>query len=62
MEKNVLEKIKEQKDNFRDSEEKVANYILAHWQDVLHLPITELAERIGVSEATIVRMCKKTWA
>lgn len=59
MEKNVLEKIKEQKDNFRDSEEKVANYILAHWQDVLHLPITELAERIGVSEATIVRMCKK---
>lgn len=59
MEKNILEKIKEQKDNFRDSEEKVANYILAHWQDVLHLPITELAERIGVSEATIVRMCKK---
>jgi len=29
MEKNVLEKIKEQKDNFRDSEEKVANYIFS---------------------------------
>lgn len=59
MENNILEKIKEQKESFRDSEEKVANYILARWQEVLHLPITELAERIGVSEATIVRMCKK---
>lgn len=59
MENNILEKIKEQKEGFRDSEEKVANYILARWQEVLHLPITELAERIGVSEATIVRMCKK---
>jgi DNA-binding MurR/RpiR family transcriptional regulator len=32
---------------------------LTRWQEVLHLPITELAEIIGVSEATIVRMCKK---
>jgi DNA-binding MurR/RpiR family transcriptional regulator len=59
MENNVLEKIKEKKHLFRESEEKVANYILTRWQEVLHLPITELAERIGVSEATIVRMCKK---
>lgn len=59
MESNILEKIKENKSAFRDSEDKVANYILTHWQEVLHLPITELAERIGVSEATIVRMCKK---
>lgn len=59
MESNILEKIKENKSAFRNSEDKVANYILTHWQEVLHLPITELAERIGVSEATIVRMCKK---
>ncbi|MFN3698904.1 MAG: MurR/RpiR family transcriptional regulator [Dictyoglomus sp.] len=59
MESNILEKIKEKKEILRNSEEKVANYILTRWQEVLHLPITELAERIGVSEATIVRMCKK---
>lgn len=59
MESNILEKIKEKKETLRNSEEKVANYILTRWQEVLHLPITELAERIGVSEATIVRMCKK---
>ncbi|MEN2983624.1 MAG: MurR/RpiR family transcriptional regulator [Dictyoglomaceae bacterium] len=58
-ESNVLESIKEKKIHLRASEEKVANYILTHWQEVLHLPITEFAERVGVSEATIVRMCKK---
>ncbi len=58
-ESNVLESIKEKKVNLRASEEKVANYILTHWQEVLHLPITEFAERVGVSEATVVRMCKK---
>lgn len=59
MESNIFERIRENKALLRDSEEKVANYILTHWQEVLHLPITELAERIRVSEATIVRMCKK---
>ncbi len=58
-ESNVLESIREKKVNLRASEEKVANYILTHWQEVLHLPITEFAERVGVSEATVVRMCKK---
>lgn len=58
-ESNVLESIREKKVNLRASEEKVANYVLTHWQEVLHLPITEFAERVGVSEATVVRMCKK---
>lgn len=56
---NIIERIKERKDTLRESEKKAADYILTRWQEVLHLPITELAERIGVSEATIVRMCKK---
>ena len=58
-ESEVLEKISEKKVTLRESEEKVATYILTHWQEVLHLPITELAKRMGVSEATIVRMYKK---
>jgi len=58
-ESEVLEKISEKKVALRESEENVATYILTHWQEVLHLPITELAKRIGVSEATIVRMYKK---
>jgi len=58
-ESEVLEKISEKKVALRESEEKVATYILTHWQEVLHLPITELAKRMGVSEETMVRMYKK---
>ncbi len=58
-ESEVLEKISEKKVALRESEEKVVTYILTHWQEVLHLPITELAKRMGVSEATMVRMYKK---
>ncbi len=54
-----MERLINGKQNFRYSEEKAADYILAHARQVVNLPITELAERIGVSEATIVRMCKK---
>lgn len=59
MSKPVFQRIQDAKTTFRKSEEKVADYILAYAGDVVNLPITELAERIGVSEATIVRMCKK---
>ena len=54
-----LERLREERFTFRQSERKAAEYILAHTMEVINLPITELAEQIGVSEATIVRMCKK---
>lgn len=41
------------------AEQKVAEYILEHPEDVIYLPITELAERSGVSETTVVRLCRK---
>lgn len=56
---SILEKIREERHAFRQSEQKVAEYILTHPREVIGSPITELAEVIGVSEATIVRMCKK---
>ena len=57
--KTVMERLIEEKPSLRSSEEKAADYIIAHAREVVNLPITELAARIGVSEATIVRMCKK---
>lgn len=57
--KPSLERLREERFTFRQSERKAAEYILAHTSEVINLPITELAEQIGVSEATIVRMCKK---
>lgn len=36
----------------------IAEHILKHPQDVVHKPITELAEVTNSSEATIFRLCK----
>ena len=40
------------------AEQKVADYILAHLDEVLYYSIRELGEKVSVSEATIVRFCQ----
>ncbi len=52
-------RIREMKSLLRNAEEQVANYILLHHGEIINLTITELSERAGVSEATVVRMCQK---
>jgi DNA-binding MurR/RpiR family transcriptional regulator len=44
--------------NLRRSEIKVADWILAHADEVIHFSISELAEKVGVSEPTIIRCCR----
>ncbi|WHH57319.1 MurR/RpiR family transcriptional regulator [Petroclostridium sp. X23] len=44
--------------SLRDSEKKVSDYIKGNYQDIIHLTITELAEKSETSESTIVRLCK----
>lgn len=41
-----------------NTEMKVASYVLEHYEKVLSLNITELAERAGVSDASVVRFCR----
>ncbi len=41
-----------------NTEVKVANYVLEHYEEVLNHNITELAENAGVSDASVVRFCK----
>lgn len=38
---------------------KLADYIIENERDVIHLSITELAERAGVSETTVIRFCRQ---
>lgn len=45
--------------SFRAAEKRVADYIAAHPEEIIYLSITELAERSGTSEATIVRLCQQ---
>lgn len=51
-------KLKETLDDLKPSEMKVAKYILDYTDDIIGIPIGELAERSGVSKAAIVRLCK----
>jgi RpiR family transcriptional regulator, carbohydrate utilization regulator len=41
------------------AERKVAAYVVQHPEDAIRLSVTEVADRSGASEATVVRLCKK---
>lgn len=43
------------------SEKKVAEYVLKNYMRVLDFTVTELAEKAGVSDATVVRFCRQRW-
>ena len=45
--------------SMRESERKTADYVLSHPDDVTTLTILQLSQSIGVSEATVIRFCKK---
>ncbi|HBZ80980.1 MULTISPECIES: MurR/RpiR family transcriptional regulator [Brevibacillus] len=45
-------------DELKPSERKVAEYIVAHPEDVVKLSVQKLAELSGVSEATIIRLAR----
>src|SRR5690625_4489152 len=38
---------------------RVADFVLDHPEQVIHLSVTEMAEQVGTSEATVVRMCQQ---
>ncbi|MBI3971971.1 MAG: MurR/RpiR family transcriptional regulator [Chloroflexi bacterium] len=45
--------------SLRESERKIAEYVLAHAGEVVYLSITELADRTGTSEATVIRFARR---
>lgn len=58
MSKTVLN-IKIQYDTFSKGEKKIADFLMQNPNHILPLYITELAEKCGTSEATIVRFAKR---
>ncbi len=54
-----LERIQDARSRLNPSERAVAEYVLRHSEEVVHLSITQLAEQVGVSEATVVRFARK---
>src|SRR5215472_11895764 len=46
-------------DSLRAAEQRVADFILKNPEELIHLTVTELAERTQTSESTVVRLCQK---
>ncbi|PIE20805.1 MAG: transcriptional regulator [Neptuniibacter caesariensis] len=55
---NLLKQIEEKRESLRKSEQKVADYVLARANDVIHMRIVDLASEASVSEPTVVRFCR----
>ncbi|MGE4283478.1 MAG: MurR/RpiR family transcriptional regulator [Clostridia bacterium] len=55
----LIMKVKALYSSLSKSEERVADYIIAHPEEVIYLSVAGLAENSGVSDATVVRTCQK---
>lgn len=58
LEREVLEVIKEHYNEIFLAEKRVADFILQNPQKTVELNVSELAKQSGVSDATVVRMCR----
>lgn len=56
-ETNFFDRLNQKYHEIRDSEKRVADYILKHPEAILNFSITELARESSVSEATVNRLC-----
>src|SRR5262249_25006266 len=54
----VLARIRATFPSLSEAEQRVADAILARPREAIFLPVKELAQRAGASEATIVRCCR----
>ncbi|WP_245867533.1 MurR/RpiR family transcriptional regulator [Sporomusa silvacetica] len=51
----LFSRIRLHSNRFTQAHERIVNYIKDHVQEVIHLPINELAERCQVGDATVIR-------
>lgn len=59
VEKSVLDKILCVYKSLYEAEKKIADYVIDNREKVIEMTVSELAAKSNVSEATIVRFCKK---
>jgi len=56
--RNIIRAIENGRHELRKSERKVADFVLARAEDVIHMRIVDLAQESNVSEPTVVRFCR----
>ncbi|MGI6070266.1 MAG: MurR/RpiR family transcriptional regulator [Blautia sp.] len=58
IENGCKDKILSKMHSFTNTERKIAEYVLSHYEEVLNCNITELSENAKVSDASVVRFCR----
>lgn len=58
-EKSPLDMILNVYDNLHEAEKKIADFVIGNQAKVVDMIVSELSKSSGVSEATVVRFCKK---
>ncbi|MDQ0857415.1 MurR/RpiR family transcriptional regulator [Bacillus sp. V2I10] len=59
MGQNCLGSIRSHYARLSQKEKKIANYILENPKEIIHSTINEVADNLGVAEATVFRFCKR---
>lgn len=62
VQRNLLITIRGLLPSLNEQEQKVGQYVVDHPDRVVHLSVTDLAQRCVASEATVVRFCRKVGA
>ncbi|MFH1803323.1 MAG: MurR/RpiR family transcriptional regulator [Pseudomonadota bacterium] len=55
---DIISQISRHSGSFPAREQRVADYIQNHLQDVTTIALSELAQKVGVSEPTVIRFCR----
>lgn len=55
----ILARLRAVRDNLAPVGQETIDYILANQRDVIRMSITELADRLQISEGSVVRVCKQ---
>jgi glucokinase len=54
----LCDKVEFMREQLAPAERLVADFVLMHPKDMMHQPISVIAQRVGVSEPTIIRFCR----
>jgi DNA-binding MurR/RpiR family transcriptional regulator len=55
----ILTRLKVLRDGLPPTSQRIADYILAHPGDVIHMTVTEVAEATDASEGSVIRVCQQ---
>jgi RpiR family carbohydrate utilization transcriptional regulator len=58
----VLERLRTLRDDLPPTARRIADFLIDHAADVVHMSVTEVAERTGSSEGSVVGLCQQVGA